>query len=239
MKKRSWFAAAAVSAALLTAVSCASAPSGASDNSAASAAAAGTVIPKAASPLTIDGTDTGWPAAGVFPINDADAGVTGKIHLAYDATALYIYIDVSGVKPINFQTGKDIWNGNCLEVLLGLDPAESKYAAAIGPQDYQIGISPGNARSHINPSSHDWTHGTGDPAQEIKVVPTAQGYQMSAKVLWSHFNYTPASGKTFMLDFALDTASDPGLSRDGQWIMTGNADFYHTPSEWTTVARLE
>jgi hypothetical protein len=238
MKKISWLISGIVVAVLLSAVSCASAPA-ASGSEEASKVASGVIIPKAASALAIDGTDTGWPTAGVFPINDTNDGITGQIHLCYDDTALYVYLDVNGAKPINFNHGKDIWNGNALEILLGLDPSESKYAGSIGDKDYQIGLSPGNAKAHIDPSSHDWTHGTGDPAQSIKVVPTAQGYQMSAKVLWSHFGYTPASGKTIALDFALDIASDPGLSRDGQWIMTGNSDFYHTPSEWTTMVQLE
>ena len=226
----------AASVALLA--SCAT--TGASGAGSATPAKGAIVIPKATGAIPVDGNATGWPATKGIAINDDADGVSGNIKLCYDATNLYVFVSVNGDKPINFNHGKDIWNGNALEILFGMDPNASKFEAAMGDKDYQIGLSPGNPRVKIAPTSHDWTHANGDAASAMKVVVTAQGYQMEASIPWSHFaGFTPASGKTFAVDFALDEASGMGLSRDSQWIMDGNVDYYHVPSQWTSVAELE
>jgi hypothetical protein len=216
------------------------ATSGSSGGASATPAKGGIVIPKATGAIPVDGNATGWPVTTGIAINDDADGVSGNIKLCYDDTHLYIFVSVNGDKPINFNQGKDIWNGNALEILLGFDPNASKFEASMGSKDYQIGLSPGNPSAKISPSSHDWTHSNGDVADAMKVVKTAQGYQMEASIPWSHFaGITPASGMSFAIDFALDEASGMGLSRDGQWIMDGNTDYYHVPSQWTSVAQLE
>lgn len=190
------------------------------------------LVAKTASEVPVDGNGTGWPDAKATTISQR--GISATIKLAYSNTDLYVYAAVVGAPPTNTQTDGNIYNGNNLEVCLGLDPKAAVNRVAYGPLDFQFGVSPGNGEANP-PSVWIWSAAQKAAVGAVaKVIKTDKGYQLEAKIPWSNFgSFIPVSGTKITGELALDVSHSS--SRDSQIIWSGTKDFWKDPSNWGPV----
>lgn len=203
------------------------------------------LIPKATKPVKIDGNLDEYPKYAVrmddksfeklqyFEYGGKD-DISADIYLLWDDENLYVAAKVTDDVPFdNSKEGPDIWDGDALEVLLGMDEKADPARIYFGGGDYQIGLSPGNNKN-IKPGEWVWRRDDYKGGIEVASKPWAKGYTIEAKIPFKVLGgFKPEVGKKFDFDIAVDN-SDKG-KRDAQMVWTGTKEFYSDPSQWGTA----
>ncbi|MBN2736096.1 MAG: hypothetical protein JXR70_03885 [Spirochaetales bacterium] len=147
----------------------------------------------------------------------------------------YFQAVISDDVPVfNNKSGVNIWNGDCIEICIGLDEKADVKREYFSPLDFQLGFSPGSQKDNIAPSA--WSWGKQNKALELvelKVTPIDKGYIFAGKIPWKSLSsdFNPSSGMKLGFDFAFDDSDDSG-DRESQTIWNGDSSFYSNPSQW-------
>ena len=199
-------------------------------------------IPKTTKPVTIDGDLREYPK---YAIRMDDKSfeklqyfeyggkndISADIYLLWDDENLYMAARVIDDVPFdNGKEGPDIWDGDALEVLLGMDEKADPARIYFGKGDYQIGLSPGNNKG-IKPGEWVWRRDDYQSGIKVASKPWEKGYIIEARIPFEVLGgFKPEAGKKFSFDIAVDD-SDKG-KRDAQMVWTGTKEFYSDPSQW-------
>lgn len=201
---------------------------------------------RAASPLKIDGSLADWDKSSSISMKDISyfkeglswggpADLSGDAYLMWDDNNLYLAAVISDKIPlVNKQQKANVWNGDALEMVIGVDPNADKERTAFAGGDYQIGFSTGDGKG--NPAIiWNWQRRREPAGSKIAVKKTAAplGYVLEAMIPWEFFRMdpAPASGAKIAFDLAFDDADAAG-ERERQFIWNGDYDFYKDPSVW-------
>ena len=199
-------------------------------------------VPKAAKPVVVDGKLDEYPK----PLITMDNGsfeklqyfeyggkndISADIYLLWDDENLYVAAKVTDDVPFdNSKEGPDIWDGDALEVLLGMDAKADPGRIYFGKGDYQIGLSPGNNKN-IKPGEWVWRRDDYKEGIEVASKPWEKGYIIEAKIPFKVLGGSkPELGKKFDFDIAVDDSDK--AKRDAQMVWTGNKEFFSDPSQW-------
>lgn len=199
-------------------------------------------IPKAAKPVKIDGDlgeyskyalrmdDKSFERLQYFEYGGKD-DISADIYLLWDDENLYVAAKVTDDVPFdNSKEGPDIWDGDALEILLGMDEKADPGRIYFGKGDYQIGLSPGNNKN-IKPSEWIWRRDDYKGGIEVASKPWEKGYTIEAKIPFKVLGgFKPEVGKKFDFDVAVDDSDK--AKRDAQMAWTGTKEFYSDPSQW-------
>ncbi len=200
--------------------------------------------------ITVDGSLSEWAKAGVTSILlDKASMVThgktewlgkgkqdAKIYVAFAEGGVYFAADVTSPKGIyNNSTGKDMWNGNAVELFIGFDnsdPSREMYTES----DYQIGFSPGkiNKAGKVEnpPEIYCFNQQVSITDGKIKAVKTEKGYIIEAFVPASFFAaWNLAKGMEIGFDLSMDDVTK-GAARNVQLTWSGYADSWKNPAGW-------
>lgn len=191
--------------------------------------------------IVIDGENNDWPA--VIPaIMESDTQIfrgqrekatefNGKIYSFFTKNDYYLFAEITDATPcMNNQVGNEIYQGDCIEIYLGFHAEKrDSYSSA----NFQFGI----ALNEAAPKTWLWTKGKELEGHEIKVIKTAKGSKVEARVPLSNFGIDQIrDGQVIWLDFALDNGKgEPERSTQLCWF--GNGESWQTPAVWrkTTV----
>ncbi len=181
---------------------------------------------------------TEYPAKFVAFVNSAHPGSTdlqASYRVSWDANNLYLAVKVKDATYVQNATGKDIYKGDSVELLLDANLAADAGITSLTKDDYQLGISPGNPSVGTNPEAYLWypINKTG-ARTNVKVGTSTSGgyYRVEAAIPWSIFGITPANGMQF--GFAVSASDDDssGTTRQERMISSvPNRDFTD-PSTW-------
>src|SRR3989339_29100 len=198
--------------------------------------------------LTINGDLADWNKSQPIVMVDASflkeglswqgpEDLSGQAYFMWDEENLYLAAEISDKIPlVNNKQTQDIWNGDALEIVLGLNPAAEPSRSSIERGDYQLGLGTGNDKGN-NPGIWNWQRRRSPNGSEIVVKKTGSpaGYILEAKIPWASFRaekyFTPTKGLKIPFDIAFDDADETGL-RERQFIWNGDYYFYKDPSVW-------
>jgi hypothetical protein len=200
---------------------------------------------KAVKPLKVDGDLSDWNKS--QPVVMADSSffkegltwkgkedLSGKAYLMWDDKYLYLAAEITDKIPlVNKKERQDIWNGDALELVLGLDPNADPKRDTFERGDYQLGFGTGDGKTY-KPTIWNWQRHRVPQGSEISVKKVAKplGYILEAKVPWEFFGaFVPKVGTKVGFDLAFDDADYTG-ERERQFIWNGDYYFYRDPSVW-------
>jgi len=182
-------------------------------------------------PPTIDGVFDDWGLDKysadyvVYGSNnwDDENDCSATFMIGWDKHALYIAAKVKDDQYVQNETGKNIFKGDSLEILLDQYVSSDFYLAALSSDDYQLGISPGNPNPGVNPEAYLWfPQSIEGERSEVKIASTstADGYRVEVKIPWSVFNITPSVGSIYGFAFSISDNDNP--AKDIQQTMISN-----------------
>ena len=196
--------------------------------------------------VLIDGKLSDWDKGSPVRMQDASffkegvewAGkedLSGNAYLMWDDENLYLAAVVNDDQPfMNSQTRQNIWNGDAVEVVLGLDLDAKADRSSFRRGDYQLGFSTGDGRDNP-PIIWSWQRRREPGGGEISVTRSTRpsGYVLEAKIPWEFFRikFKPSKGTKLGFDIAFDDA-DKSKERERQFIWSGDYLFYKDPSVW-------
>jgi hypothetical protein len=207
------------------------------------------VARKAPAQVTIDADLSDWDKSSPITMKDKSffkegidwqgtQDLSGNAYVMWDNDYLYLAAMVNDMDPmVNKQTKQNIWNGDAIEVVIGLDPKAKKDRTRFWRKDYQIGLGTGDGKGN-QPTIWNWQRRRVPEGSEIAVkkMPDGKGYVLESKIPWKFFKakFVPAKGKKVDFDIAFDDADKTG-KRERQFIWNGDFMFYKDPSVWGTL----
>jgi len=163
------------------------------------------------------------------------ADLSGDAYIMWDEENFYLAAEIADKIPLINDNGKqNIWNGDCIEIVLGLSPERVAGRTSLSSGDYQIGFSTGNEKDN-DPIVWSWQRRRPPSGSDIVVKKVSQplGYVLEAKIPWKFFRgkFAPYAGAKIDFDIAFDDADESG-ERERQFLWNGDYFFYKDPSVW-------
>ena len=164
--------------------------------------------------------------------------LSARIRLAWRSTGICVAAEVTDDVVSQTATGRDVWKGDHVSLLMDLTPGIEAQRSALGKGQVHVGISPGSFDVKIGgtplpPEIVVWTP-TDAPEQGGDVVArrSGEGYLIEAFVPWSRLKAAPVTmNEDANFEFAVSDCDTPE-PRQETW-MTGGTQ------AWTrTRARL-
>ncbi len=160
----------------------------------------------------------------------AQANMDGSVlYLNWNEKELYIGGEIEDISPCrNMQSGRDIWNGDAIEIAFSSETGISDKRMMFYEGDRHIGIKMGG-----NFDVYDWSREKNIKAQ-ISVKPLQNKYVFECVIPWSELGVSPwKNNSTYNIDFAIDQSTSQD-TRDFQrrWNSVNNENFNLNPSLW-------
>lgn len=199
-----------------------------------------------ASPPVIDGDLNDW-ATTPYVANEtaprASENWTGAndlsatFYLGWDAENLYVAIRRTDDVFVQISWGRYMYRGDDVEIQLDADLAGDFYTTTMSPDDFQIGLSPGNFDS-LSPEAYRWHPRYLESwltTVDVAAVKAGEGYALEAAIPWSVFNVTPSSGSRFGFVISLSDNDIAGKSTWQSMVTNVNTRLTVDPTTWGTL----
>lgn len=185
------------------------------------------VATKKSANLKIDGSvaSNEWQASTFSTINKKH-----QVAIQYDANNLYLAFNINDASPlINTKQGKDIWDGDALEIAFGSNPSANPKRKFYLLSDVQIGI-----RMNENPIIWNWKTNTPIENGHVKTTKTDKGYLVEIQlpiqqICGKELNASAIHG----FEIGIDQGDEKGKRTHQERWNNPSADGFNTnPSLW-------
>ena len=195
------------------------------------------------SPPVINGDLWDWSGAS-HPVNNAAYGadkisspadLSGTVMVGWDASYLYLGGWVVDENYVQNATGKNLFKGDSLEILLDVEVSNDFYLDKLSSDDYQVGISPGKSAPGNSPEAYLWypRNVAGPRSQvQIKAMDTGEGYQFEIALPWSMFGVTPQAGDHYGFGFSISDNDKDGSTIQQSMISNLTSRVFTHPMTW-------
>ena len=192
---------------------------------------------------TIDGDLTDWSEP-QYPVQNAAYGdweissatdLSGTVMVAWDNNYLYIGARVTDENYVQNATGRYLFKGDSIEILLDINVSDDFYYQKLSGDDYQVGVSPGNPTVGNNPEAYLWfPWGVEGPRSQVQigVLATVGGYQVEAAFPWSMFGVAPYAGEHFGFGFSISDNDNTGTTIQQSMVSNLSSRLLANPMTW-------
>lgn len=199
---------------------------------------------------TIDGVWDEWDTT-QYPANYVVYGagnwknkddLSSSFRVGWNNEYLFIAVKVYDDIYVQKETGQYIYKGDSLEVLLDTNLYGDLNYAALSPDDYQIGISPGKNDINGTKEAFLWfpsSKAGGLGNVKIAAVRNEEIYRVEAAIPWSVFGISPASGQQY--GFGLSVSDNDNTSENIQQSMVSDLPYRSLvdPTTWTVITLVK
>lgn len=195
-------------------------------------------ISKTSVPVTLDGVlDDKWPKNEAMIITEKDRimgslkhGVSAEMRLAWDQENLYIFAHMTDSTPMmNNKTGRNIWNGDALELFVGPDNVDQ--GGSIQVKDTQLIL----CGSMENGLLYYWYNNVAEQTpvkMAVKLDADGKGYTIEAAIPLAGLKIiNPQTGNKIRFDIGFD---DGGAlyKRERQFLWNGEDGNNQSREKW-------
>ncbi len=180
------------------------------------------IVPFANSLAIVDGIKDNVYSGNGFSLEN------GQVWLAVNDKNMMVYAEVNDASPLqNIQSGKDIWNGDALEIAFTTNAAASANRKAFLLSDQHIGIKATTA-----PVIWNWRNNTTATGNVI-TKKTTTGYIVEALIPLEQFIAAPfIAGNNYQIEVAIDAGTTKGREKQYRWNNPYNEGFNTSPQLW-------
>lgn len=153
------------------------------------------------------------------------------LSLRYDNDSLRIHARIQDATPLQQnKTGKDIWNGDALEIAFSTDATLAATRPFLYGSDRHIGIALSN-----KPEIWDWSRNQ-KLTSHIQVTPNTGMVEIRASISWKDLEAQPWTTGTYSFEWAIDEAGN-GKNRISQkrWNSFLREGFHENPGLWGKI----
>ena len=175
------------------------------------------IVPKAKTPVTVDGDLSDWPPVERATVKYPDCAEFGippnkdrfeaQVAFAWDEQNLYFAADVKEDELVCEAKADEVYKDDAVELFI--DPFNDGLVWG-DARDFQIGISPGGPDG--KPQIYAWFQKTApagaEVASKIEESPAGAGYVLEVKIPWAFLGVTnPAAGQSIHASPAFHTVN--------------------------------
>ncbi|MGA9531342.1 MAG: sugar-binding protein [Anaerolineales bacterium] len=165
--------------------------------------------------------------------NDLSASYT----LGWDSTNLYLGIQVNDDAFVQTASGRSLYKGDSLEILLDADLAGDFSSSVLSADDYQVGISPGNLDGRA-PEAYRWFPRAVEGSLstvEAAAKANGSGYVLEAKIPWIVFGIQPAANDSFGFVLSVSDNDQAGSATQQSLVSSVRTRSLTDPKTWGTL----
>ena len=156
-----------------------------------------------------------------------------NVKLTWNEEFLYIAAEVEDATPlINTRTGKDIWNGDALEIAFSSISGTMAQRKIFYPTDFHLGIS-------MKPYGkvYDWSKDREVSGSIVRVQYAGKGYSAEVAIPWKSLGISAFEpGKTYDCEIAVDIADGSSVrTLQSRWNSADKEGFNFDPSRWGSI----
>jgi len=204
------------------------------------------VIPACADPIVVDTDNDDWQVQANplrFPINTATYGLTdwgglvdlsGQGRLCWTEEALFLFVEVVDDQHVQIMTGRDVWLGDEVELLVDADLEGDFNSSTWSGDDTQVLLSPGDFE-RLRPEAVRFYPDTAAPAMQVDARATQDGYWLEASLPWAVFRAEPEVGERIGLCLSLSDDDRSRYAQQDSMVSTCIRLDVHDPTTWVTV----
>jgi hypothetical protein len=199
-------------------------------------------------PPTIDGDWSEWKDLTTeYPMNHVVWGaanwtgendLSGSFHIGWDNNNLYIAVKIRDDRYVQNQKQAMMYQGDSIEVLLDTVLQGDYYYNVLSPDDYQLGLSPGNPDTNGTKEAYRWfpSNLAGSLSNVAIASRTESGlYRLEAAIPWSDFGMTPANGAHYGFALSANDNDDPNVNAQQSMISNVATRYLANPTTWGDI----
>jgi hypothetical protein len=156
-----------------------------------------------------------------------------NVKLTWNDEFLFLAAEVEDATPlINTRTGKDIWNGDALEIAFSSISGTLAQRKIFYPTDFHLGIS-------MKPYGkvYDWSKDREVAGSIVRVQYAGKGYSAEVAIPWKSLGISAFEpGKTYDCEIAVDIADAASVRTfQSRWNSADKEGFNFDPSRWGSI----
>jgi hypothetical protein len=149
--------------------------------------------------------------------------LSASFRVGWDNNYLYLGVKVNDDLYVQESSGKNLYKGDSIEILLDANVRGDYYVQALSADDYQLGISPGNPTPGKNMEAYLWYPASqAGTRTDIKMaaISSPGTYRVEIAIPWKMFGITPSTGTHF--GFAVSASDNDTPGKPGQKAMVSS-----------------
>ena len=193
----------------------------------------------------IDGNLEDWPSQRwsatevVYGASNWSGGsdLSASFVIGWDDDNLYIAANVNDDSHVQLATGYNLYRGDSVEILLDTLLETDFNSAVLSPDDYQIGLSPGNFSS-IGPEAYRWFPSSVQSSLSSPIIESAStddGYILEAQLPWIIFGVDPVAGEQYGFAFSVSDNDQAGTRTQQSMVSSVSTRVLTDPTSWGTL----
>lgn len=198
---------------------------------------------------TIDGVFDEWELER-YPVDELVYGadhwsgrddLNANVMMGWDDNNLYIAVKVIDDKYVQNASGKDLFLGDSLEVLIDTKISNDFYLETLSLDDYQLGVSPGSSEPGTDTEAYLWyprDERGGRGKVKVGAMYTDNGYRAEIKIPWDTFNIKPAKGSHYGFAFSVSDNDRSGEKVQQSMVSSSSNRQLTNPSTWGDLELL-
>ncbi len=164
------------------------------------------------------------------------ADLEGVFATAWDEDYLYVSVKVTDDVFVQNKSGEMIYLGDSVEILIDANLDGDFYTTSLSPDDYQLGISPGNPDKGIEKEAYLW-YPVDKKGSKAKVLVSSQFetspiYRVEVGIPWTMLGITPAKGLHIGFAVSVSDNDKPGENLQQTMISTTATRDFLDPTTW-------
>lgn len=170
-------------------------------------------------------------------LRSGDSDLSGTVFLGYDATNLYVAVQVRDDKYVQVTSGRSMYKGDDVEIQFDVNLISDFASTGLSSDDYQIGLSAGNFAT-VAPNAYRWYPRSLEgslSAVVVKAKQVADGYALEAKIPWTVLGVTPVAGAKFGFAVSLSDDDQPGTAVQQSMVSSIATRKLLNPTTWGTL----
>ena len=172
---------------------------------------------------------------------DGNDDLSATVMFGWDDYNLYIAAKVIDDEYVQNATGKDLFKGDSIEVLIDTKVANDFYLQTLSLDDYQLGVSPGTPKPGINPEAYLWYPPDEEGVQgnvKAGVALTENGYRIEVAIPWSTFEIAPLKGSHYGFAFSVSDNDKSDENIQQSMVSTSPGRRLTDPTTWGDLALM-
>ena len=184
--------------------------------------------------------------------HSGELDASGTVVVGWNENKLFLGFRVKDDKYVQKATGKNIYKGDSVEILIDAVVSADYYLAELSYDDYQLGITPGidafaseggaNKLALLTstgcspcPEAYLW-YPTGESGSvdmiDIGVLDTGKGYQVELAIPWRLFNIEPYDGAHYGFVLSISDNDNPGTTKQQSMVSNVPTRNFLDPTSW-------
>lgn len=167
--------------------------------------------------------------------------LNANMMVGWDDYNLYIAVKVIDDKYVQNASGKDLFLGDSLEVLMDTKISNDYYLETLSLDDYQLGVSPGSPEPGTDAEAFLWyPRDERGSRGKVKVgaMFTDNGYRAELKIPWDIFNIKPAKGSHYGFAFSVSDNDRSGEDVQQSMVSSSPERALNNPATWGDLELL-